>query len=45
MTLPWAGKVKWQEDFERQEKELQEVSTQLTSDDVIALRSILSVKR
>jgi hypothetical protein len=41
MKLPWAGKVKWQADFERQEKELQEVRTKLTSDDVIELRSIL----
>jgi hypothetical protein len=41
MTLPWFGGVKWQADFERQEKELQEVRTQLTSKDVIELRSII----
>jgi hypothetical protein len=45
MTLPWSGAVKWQTEFERQEKVLQEVRTQLTENDVIELRSILNVGR
>jgi hypothetical protein len=42
MTLPWSTTVvAWQPDFERQENELREVSTKLTSEDVIELRSII----
>jgi hypothetical protein len=46
MKLPWSNAVvSWEKDFERQRQELQEVSTKLTDDDVITLRSLVNVKR
>ena len=46
MKLPWStAVVAWENDFERQRQELQEVSTKLSDYDVIALRSLINVKK